>query len=183
MKLRWNGLGKLPALLERYKYPVAILLLGVALMLWPSRSAQEGAEPSAPPELVEAPVQDEVERYRAALEEELEGLLSQVQGAGRVRVMLTLKTGPAARFQTDRSKTESREGERSAASSEEKTVMQERGGAYTEPALVSTVYPEFRGAVIVAEGGGDERVRLRLSAAAAALLGLGTDQIIVVKMK
>ena len=58
-----------------------------------------------------------------------------------------------------------------------------RGSAYNEPAVVSRAYPVFQGALIVAEGGADAQVRFQLSAAVAGLLGLGTDQITVVKMK
>ena len=87
------------------------------------------------------------------------------------------------RYQTDRREQTEQEGERSSREAEEKTVMQNRGSAYNEPAVVSTAYPVFQGALIVAEGGGDPEVRLRLSAAVSALLGLGADQITVVKMK
>ena len=117
------------------------------------------------------------------MERELSGMLSQVEGAGKVQVMLTLKTGPASQYQTDRSLTASREGEKESQSSEERTVMIGRGSAYDEPAVVSTAYPVFQGALIVAEGGADPSVRYQLSAAVAALLGLGVDQITVVKMK
>lgn len=183
MKAEWKALQRLPALLERFKYPIGVLLLGLALVLLPVRGG--GGEPAqeTAPAASEQPAAGSAEAYRSAVERELESLLSQMEGAGRVRVMLTLKTGPAARYQSDRSATESRDGDRVSASTEEKTVMLERGSAYNEPAIVSTAYPVFQGALVVAEGGGDERVRLRLSGAVAALLGLGADQIIVVKMK
>ena len=58
-----------------------------------------------------------------------------------------------------------------------------RGNAYDELAVVQTAYPVFQGALVVAEGGADPKVRLQLSAAVAALLDLGADQITVVKMK
>lgn len=183
MKPEWKGLKRLPALLERFKYPLGVLLLGLALILLPVRGGVGEATPEPAPATSAPGESRNAEDYRAAVERELESLLSQVDGAGRVRVMLTLKTGPAARYQSDRSVSESRDGERVSASTEEKTVMLERGSAYNEPAIVSTAYPEFQGALVVAEGGGDERVRLRLSGAVAALLGLGADQIIVVKMK
>lgn len=181
MKIGKELLGKLPALLERYKYPALILLLGLFLVSLPSNRVE--SEPQAPPQTevaVQAPADGD---YRAEMERELESILSQVEGAGRVKVMLTVKTGPATRYQTDRSASASRDGERENQSSEERTVMIARGSAYDEPAVVSTAYPVFQGAVIVAEGGADPSVRYQLSAAVAALLGLGADQITVVKMK
>ena len=181
MKISKELLGKLPAWLERYKYPALILLLGVFLVLWPS-GRKETAEPKMPePAATENTREDE--DYCAKMEQQLAALLSQVDGAGRVKVMLTLKTWPSSQYQTDRSVSTSREGERESQSSEERTVMFGRGSAYDEPAVVSTAYPVFQGALIVAEGGADPSVRYQLSAAVAALLGLGADQITVVKMK
>lgn len=183
MKLKWDLPGKLPVFLDRYKLPLLILLLGVGLMLWPSGSNQtEPTEAAAPPVEASQP-EDAGQRYRAKTERELEQLLTQVDGAGRVRVMLTLRTGPASEYQTDKSRTSASESDRHSESLEEKTVILDRGSAYNEPAVVSTAYPVFQGALIVAEGGGDAKVRYELSAAVAALLGLGTDQITVVKMK
>lgn len=181
MKIGRAYLTKLPSLLERYKYPALILLIGFVLVLWPS-GKEEAAEPE-PVEIVSTESVPEDEDYRARMERELASLLSQVDGAGRVKVMLTLKTGPASVFQTDRSVSSSRDGEKESQSAEERTVMIGRGSAYDEPALVSKAYPVFQGALIVAEGGADPSVRYQLSAAVAALLGLGADQITVVKMK
>ena len=173
---------KLPALLDRYKYPALILLIGVFLVLWPSGSV-EHTHTAVQATDASAERGQEDEDYRAQIERELSALLSQVEGAGRVKVMLTLKTGPSSRYQTDRSVSSSRDGEKESQSTEERTVMIGRGSAYDEPAVVSTAYPVFQGALIVAEGGADPSVRYQLFAAVASLLGLGADQITVVKMK
>ena len=176
-------LEKLPKLLDRYKYPLLILLLGVFLLLLPGKK-QDGTGTAAPSDnSPETDIRDLGESYRKQTEEALASLLSQIEGAGRVRVMLTLKTGPADQYQTDRSGSGTEEGDRRSSSWEEKTVMRTQGSAYHEPAVVTTVYPVFQGALIVAEGGADPNVRYQLSAAVAALLDLGTDQITVVKMK
>lgn len=182
MKWTWNGWKKLPALLERYKYPALILLLGTALLLWPSKH-QDQKDSAAPEPVMPETSEDQGQSYRESMERELEGLLSQICGAGKVRVMLTLKTGAEERYQVDRVQTEDREGDRVSSSIEEKTVMVDRGSAYNEPAVASRIYPVFQGALIVAEGGADAGVRYQLSAAVAALLGLGADQITVLKMK
>lgn len=182
MKLKLPGLEKLPALLDRFKYPLGILLLGVVLLLWPS-SRKETQAASDPAPSATAIADDEGTDYCARMERQLESILSQVEGAGRVRVLLTLKTGPAASYQTDVSRSSRGAGEEESRTEEEKTVILSRGSAYDEPAVVSTAYPVFQGALILAEGGADPSVRLQLSAAVAALLNLGADQITVVKMK
>ncbi len=176
------GLERLPKLLERFKYPLGILLLGAALLLWPGRKTSKPVE--AEPVVTAAAEEDLMYGdYCRSMERQLEGILNQIDGAGRVRVLLTLKRGPAASYQTDVLSDERSEGEETRLSREEKTVILNRGSAYDELAVVSTACPVFQGALIVAEGGADPEVRYRLSAAVAALLDLGADQITVVKMK
>ena len=183
MKLPFELPERLRAVLERYKYPLLILLLGVALLLLPNKSEKAESPEPAPAQTEAVPGEDDGADYLARTERELEALLSQIDGAGRVRVMLTLRTGPAARYQTDRSESRTTDGDQTSSNLEEKTVMQDRGNAYNVPAIVSTEYPVFQGALIVAEGGADPTVRYQLSAAVAGLLGLGADRITVVKMK
>ena len=61
----------------KYKYPLAALLLGVALMLLPlgggTRDAPAAAEPGT----------------RAGVQGEMESVLAAFEGAGRLRLMLT----------------------------------------------------------------------------------------------
>ena len=45
------------------------------------------------------------------------------------------------------------------------------------------MYPEYLGALIVAEGAGNAETKLKLTQAVAALTGLSTEKITVVKMK
>ena len=42
-------------------------------------------------------------------------------------------------------------------------------------------YPQYRGALVVCDGGGSDSVRLQIINAVSALTGLGTDRIAVVK--
>ena len=178
MKLDKGTLGKLPALLQRFKYPALILLIGIALMLWPARKKETTTNPAQ----AVLPAQTEPD-YRAALEQELAQILSQIDGAGQVRVMLTLQSGPANQYQTDEASETRTEGEKTDTSTRRETVILSRGSAYNEAAVVRQYYPVFRGALIVSQGGDDPAVRYQLACAVSALLGIGTDQITVVKMK
>ena len=90
----WETLRRLPQRLGKFKYPVLILLLGVLLLLLPRQSGRE-AEPEATAPAVE-------ERSTLAVEEtRLANLLSRIQGAGAVEVMLSLKSGEQIHYQTD----------------------------------------------------------------------------------
>jgi stage III sporulation protein AG len=48
---------------------------------------------------------------------------------------------------------------------------------------VKYVYPEFQGALVVAEGADDATVRLAITKAVAGLTGLGSDRITITKMQ
>ncbi len=82
----WETLRRLPQRLGKFKYPVLILLLGVLLLLLPAR---RGGRRSRRQRLRAVE-----ERSTLAVEEtRLANLLSRIQGAGAVEVMLSLKSG------------------------------------------------------------------------------------------
>lgn len=159
--------------LKKYKYAVLVLLLGIALMLLPFGKKEEAPEA----EVQEDTLTDEA--YAQALEQRLEDMLCQVSGAGQVRVMLTLQTGSRTEYQTDTqisdSETQSQE--------ERKTVILSEGSAYDKAAVSAVQYPRFQGALILCQGADQSTVRLSLVNAVAALTGLSSGQITVIKMK
>ena len=164
---------KILAGLKKYKYAVLILLLGIALMLLPFGKKEEAPEA----EVQEDTLTDEA--YAQALEQRLEDMLCQVSGAGQVRVMLTMQTGSRTEYQTDtqisNSETQSQE--------ERKTVILSEGSAYDKAAVSAVQYPRFQGALILCQGADQSTVRLSLVNAVAALTGLSSGQITVIKMK
>ena len=171
---RGNKLSKtILAGLKKYKYAVLVLLLGIALMLLPFGKKEEAPEA----EVQEDTLTDEA--YAQALEQRLEDMLCQVSGAGQVRVMLTLQTGSRTEYQPDTqisdSETQSQE--------ERKTVILSEGSAYDKAAVSAVQYPRFQGALILCQGADQSTGRLSLVNAVAALTGLSSGQITVIKMK
>lgn len=162
--------------LKRYKYAALVILIGLALLLIPTKSAQKNTDSKPQQTSDEAAFLGDVEQ-RLAL------TLTQMQGAGEVRVMLTLKTGAETHYQTDVS-TATETGENSERSSrEQKTVILSAGSAYDEAAVSAVEYPRFQGALILCQGADDPSVKLNCINAVSALTGLKSDQITVVKMK
>ncbi len=153
--------------LMQFKFPALILLLGMALILWPSRFEREAAEEPMPP------VQTQT------LEEEMEALLSQIDGAGQVRVLLTKRTGDEIIYQTDENVSNNGDAQSSTCT----TVLARGTGGADVPVERQTVYGEYRGALIVCAGADSPQVRLSLVNAVAGLTGLSTDRITVIKMK
>ena len=140
------------------------VLLGVGLLflLLPSGEAQE-LSLSETPELPSFSLEE--------AEKQLEAALERIDGAGRVDVLLTLHAGVEAQLAEDTD-----------ADSNETVIIS--GGSGKQKAIIRRyVYPEYQGALVVAQGGGAAATRLRLTEAVAALTGLSKDRITVLKMQ
>ena len=153
---------RINALFGKYKYPILVLLVGLALLALP-----KGEPPEQVPLPAEtAPAED--------LERRLEALLSQIAGAGQVRVLLTEETGRETVYQTDT--------QTDADSLREDTVIVE-DSARTEMGLVRrTLEPNYRGAVILCQGADAPGVKLAIVEAVRCVTGLGADRISVQKL-
>ncbi len=180
MKDHWSeGLRRQLGRLGKFKYPLLVLLLGMVLLAIPGRSEPDAeavpsdAEAAAP---VPAAGDD-----LAQLEARLSTLLSQMEGAGRVEVILQYSAGPRKVYQTDSSQEVSTDAEGKRTVAQMETVISS-GGDADGPVTVQTIEPSFRGAVIAAEGAGDAAVKLDLVNAVSSLTGLGADDITVIKL-
>jgi len=125
-----------------------------------------------------------------ALETRLEAFFSLVEGAGKVRVMISPLTGRETVFAIDVNQSESSSTEQDAQGgtrethqhqSQEKTVMVTDRQGTSSPLILREVEPQIRGIVIIAEGGDSPVVRDALTRAARAVLGLDAHMIQVLK--
>ena len=155
--------------LGKYKYVLLVAALGAVLLLWPS-----GKKPAAAP-AEEEPVRTgvDVAETEAAMEE----ILGKIGGVGRVDVMLTLQSGGEKVLAQDSSLRYS--GNVQSPDSYERSTrpVTEEGGVV----VTRETYPQYRRALVVCEGGGNDAVRLQVVSAVSALTGLGSDRIAVVK--
>ena len=128
----------------------------------------------------------------AALEKRLEAILSEMEGVGRVKVMLTLassgekiieKDSPTARSSIQES--DSTGGSRSTqeVDSEETTVYIRKETGEQVPYVVKEVSPLVEGVSVVAEGGSNAVVQKNITEVIQALFGIEVHKIKVVKMK
>ena len=183
VKLPSELAGKAAAFLQKYRYPALILVIGLVLLALPAKK-QKSTAPAEQSQTAQTETLPAVQTdYCVRTERSLAQILSQIDGAGQVRVMLTLASGPQTVYQTDSEEQTQTDGTQSSAVRRQETVILSRGSSYNEPAVVGTQYPVFRGALIVSEGADSPAVRYQLASAVSALLGIGTDRITVVKMK
>ena len=162
---------KLPlAFLNRYKYVLLIAALGAALLLWPgsTRAGETEEKTSGQSGIQTVPVRE--------TEAAMEAILSEISGVGRVDVMLTLHSGSELVLAEDAALRYS--GDAQAPDSYERSTdtVTASGGVVVR----QEIYPQYRGALVVCDGGNNDRVRLAVVNAISALTGLGTDKIAVV---
>lgn len=172
MKSKEGNLPKLARVLEKYKYVLLVVLVGAALLLWP---VEKGGTKTA------APAQQSVESAfdLAGMERKLSAALSEVEGAGNVSVVLTVRsTSRQVVAQDDKTTLKEGSSERTA-----ETVVVSKGSGGQEPVLLEQIYPEYQGALVVCTGGEDAGVRLKLVEAVSALTGLGADKISICRGK
>lgn len=109
--------------------------------------------------------------YQAQLEQRLEKLISQMDGAGKTTVMVTLETGTEAVYALD---TQSGE-----LQSQNTHVLLNDGSALTETVCL----PQVRGVAVLCDGGGDVRVASRITELIGALLDLPSNRVCVEQRK
>ena len=166
--------GRVKALdaLKRCKYVALTAALGIVLLLLPggNEKKQEGGAPDA------------VEDFdRAALQEEMEEILSSLDGVGHLKLMLTVDGGSAYELARDEAQTQKRGGENTGERTQKSETVVLGSGASAGVVVTRSRFPAFIGALVVCEGGDRAEVRLRVTQAVAALTGLSSERITVVK--
>ena len=148
---------QLTRLAGEYKYVALILGVGLVLMLLPGKEEAPHPEPEIP--------------AVSSAQEQLEDILSQIQGVGKVRLLLTVAQGEQTIYLRDTDGTR-----------QEAVLV--TGADRAQTGLVSQVLsPSYLGAVVVCQGGDQPGVRLAVVEAVCDATGLTADKISVLKMK
>jgi len=160
---------KLISMLKKYKYTVAIVLVGLILILLPSKDPSE--------ETVR--IDETAEQEVISISEELEQILSRVDNAGEVRVLLSIEAGEVTVYQTNDDVSVS-----DGNSTTQISTVLITGADREEYGLVRQVNPPvYKGAIVVCQGADDPKVQLAIVDAVSTVTGLGADRISVLKMK
>ena len=141
---------------------LAMLLLLLSELL-PSGTTQKAAVSTAQTATVS--------QYQAQLEQQLEELIGQLQGAGHTAVMVTLSTGEETVYAVDTQMGDMQQ--------QETHVLLQDGSALAE----TTYLPQVCGVAVLCEGGGDVRVAARITELLHSLLDLPTNRICVEQSK
>lgn len=165
---RLDFTAKIKELFDKYKFVLAILGIGILLMVFPGK---DNAEPQPESNAQTAP--------SISRAEELENILGQMSGVGRIQVLLTESDGSQTVYQTDEERTQSKDTENIRV----KTVTVTNSDR-EEVGLVRAVTPPvYLGAIIVCQGGDNPSVKLAVVQAVSNVTGIPSDRITVLKMK
>lgn len=155
--------------IRKHKYALVILAVGLALMLLPF-GEEEDASQAAQVQHTQTETED--------AQQALQRVLSRIEGAGDVEVLLTVASGSLTVYQEDADITS---GDNETARYDTVVIRDSNG---SETGLIQQIVPpKYLGAVIVCQGADRAAVKLAIVDAVSKATGLRADQISVLKMK
>lgn len=163
---------------------MGLIVVGILLTYLPKGTKEKPLEDK---QVVTVNSQKEELTYEELLEKRLEALLGQMEGAGKVEVMVTTSTSKekvlASEVVHNTSDTQEMDGSggtRSTKKTDEqnKVVMQSGNSPY----VVKENRPTIEGVVVMTEGGNDAVVRENIMKAVKSLVSIGENKISVFKM-
>ena len=168
----WKGLFR-PENKKMRSNILLALMLGILLLAGgKSFSDTEGETTSLPQMHVQEAENRETEQRMAEI-------LSKVEGAGEVDVMLTYRQTEEKSIAHNETREESGETLRT----EQTAILLEDGDGATEPLVLTEMSPVVEGVVIAAQGADSPAVAAALNQAAQALLDVPAHKVAVLKMK
>jgi len=120
-------------------------------------------------EIVES-FNNSTEEYIIALEEKLENVLSDIEGAGRVNVAITFSSGFVNQYAYE----ETSKDTLSSSNTSTNLIL-----VNDEPIIISQSYPTIAGVLVVAEGGEKLKVKLDILSSIQTLLDVANENITI----
>lgn len=165
-----STIDKAAGFLKKYRYAALVLVIGLVLMSIPGNT-NKSTKTETQPEYT-ADIQPTVT-------EKLESILSKIDGAGSVEVMLTIQAGEETIYQTNQDISIS--GDSNSSRTDTVTI---NDGDRNETGMIKQINPAtYKGALIVCKGAESPAVKLAIIEAVSKITGLRSDQICVLKMK
>lgn len=160
---------KAAELAKKYKYVAIILLVGIVLMALPTGSKEESS----------TVYEQEKTQQTLSINDALAEILCKIDGAGNVKVLLTVASGTETIYQTD---------DRVSVSENNSTTQIDTvtvtDSSRNETGLIKQVNPPtYQGAIILCQGANSASIRLAIVDAVSKVTGLSSDHISVLKMK
>ena len=169
---------------KRFEITVYVVLIGLAILVYFLAASPGGKEKNTSDATSDATEQVSVGPQE--LETRLSKVLSNMQGAGKVEVMITYESGseivPAMNVDRQTSTETSDDGSKST-QNESSTPATISGGSNNELIVLTELEPKIRGVIVVAEGADDYKVKMNLQYAVQTVLGVKANCIEIFSME
>lgn len=161
---------KITEFIKKNKYITLILILGLIFMLLPTKD-KEKTNTS----------QNEVfaQQTEVPVEERLSAILKQIDGAGKVEVMLTVAEGEEILYQANEELTTDSDTSKHTIDIITITDLNKNQSGL----IRQRIPPVYLGAIIVCQGADDPNVKLAITDAVSKITGIKSNHISVLKMK
>ena len=161
-------LNKLKEALLKHKYAFIVLLIGISFLLIPERKVEQTQQP-----------EKNITEMNYLSSETLSEILQSVEGAGQVRVLLSVASGEEILYQADQDSSIS---ENNNSTKTETVILIDTNRV--ESGLIKQINPpKYLGAIVVCQGADNPTVKLAITQAVSRIVGLSSDKICVLKMK
>ena len=162
-------ISKVLLVLKKYRYPILVVLVGLVFMTIPNKAKKEDSKLPT----------EQTDKTKEQLEERLANILSRVEHAGKVEVILTQAKGEEIIYQTN---DDSSLG--TSANTSRSNTVTITNSERNQSGLIKQVIPaSYRGAIVLCQGADNPTVCLAIVDAVTKATGLGANEISVLKMK
>lgn len=169
-------LKKLFGQIKNTKFIAVILIVGIALIIFPSGEksgeASKKNEPTA-----------DFSEYKEELEHDLCNILKKIKGAGQVSVMITLEDSGNTYFAKDVSETIKERDDEKERNTDTSHILKNEKTNGESPLVTKKTYPSVSGVLICAKGAQNPQIKSNIIKATQALLGIKTHRIEVLERK
>ncbi len=175
---------------KREQWLIGIIVGALLLVIAAPVKKEKNDEDTTVPQKTEIILQ--TDNLSKIYERQLEETLVLVEGVGNVKVAVTIESSgskivekdiPTSVEKTTQKNEAGSENTSEYTSSEESTVYEETASGEQIPYVVSEIYPQIRGVVVVAQGGDDPIIVQQIQEAVMALFHMDAHKIKVLKMK
>ena len=153
---------------------ILMLALGIFLILFSFPSASKTQKKQKETTISQ---EDSTDVYVKKQEQRLVRALKQVEGVGKVKVMITVKSSTESVINKDSPYEE----EKTVKEGEETILVEEDGKKV--PYVIKKIEPEVEGVVVVAQGGGNDVVSRNIVEAVSVLFHISSYKVKVLKME
>ncbi len=162
---------------KRLKLIMIAGVVGVVLLLFSGLTGDDSG-----PAQESVSINVGVEEYTKALEKELGDILSEIDGAGKCSVMITMDCGIETIYATEQESSQQSSDKGESRDESVNYVILGTSSNGKQALVIKEIQPKVRGIIIVCEGGGNSKVKMNIINAVSSAFDISSTKISVQKM-